>query len=69
MRKAKKEAVEISRYISLFLRDYAPNHLTGSQHTLRSYETALTLYVGFLEEQGLTPEDFGASSFDKSKNW
>jgi site-specific recombinase XerD len=67
MRKAKKEAVEISRYISLILRDYAPNHLTGSQHTLRSYETALTLYVGFLEEQGLTPEDFGASSFDKSK--
>ena len=67
MRKAKSEAVEISKHISLFLREYAPNHLTRSQHTLRSYETALTLYVGFLEEKGITPESFNASSFDKTK--
>ncbi len=67
MKKAKSEAVEISKYISLFLRDYAPNHLTGSQHTLRSYETALTLYVGFLEEAGITPENFSAASFERPK--
>ena len=67
MRKAKSEAVEISRHISLFLREYAPNHLTGSQHTLRSYETALTLYVGFLEEKGITPENFNAASFERTK--
>ena len=67
MRKANSEAVEISKYISLFLREYAPNHLTESQHTLRSYETALTLYVGFLEETGVTPEIFSASSFEKKR--
>lgn len=67
MRKAKSEAVEISRHISLFLREYAPNHLTGSQHTLRSYETALSLYIGFLEEKGITSENFNASSFSKAK--
>lgn len=67
MRKAKSEAVEISRYISLFLREYAPNHLTGSLHTLRSYETALTLYIGFLEKTGTTLENFSASSFEKTK--
>lgn len=67
MRRAKSEAVEISKYISTFLRDYAPNHLTGSQHTLRAYETALALYVGFLEENGITPENFSALSFEQSK--
>lgn len=67
MRKVKSEALEISKYISLFLREYAPDHLTGSLHTLRSYETALTLYVGFLEETGTTPESFSAASFERPK--
>ncbi len=67
MRKVKSEAVEISKYISLFLREYAPDHLTGSLHTLRAYETALTLYVGFLEETGTTPENFSAASFERPK--
>lgn len=67
MKKAKTEAVDIAKYISLFLREYAPNHLTGSPHTLRSYENALTLYVGFLEQSGITLECFEASCFDKEK--
>lgn len=67
MKKVKNEAVEITKYISLFLRDYAPNHLTGSQHTLRSYEAALTLYIGFLEESGITPENLNAACFEKTR--
>jgi site-specific recombinase XerD len=50
MKKAKSEAVSIARYIGSFLNDYAPIHMTGSTHTLKSYETAISLYLTFLEE-------------------
>lgn len=49
MKKATNEAISISRYISNFLHGYAPVYMTGSENTLRSYETALTLYLEFLE--------------------
>jgi hypothetical protein len=41
-------AVTLSRYISEFLYDYAPNMLTNSERTLKSYKDALRLYVLFL---------------------
>ena len=67
MKKPDKEAVVIASHISHFLRDYAPKHLTGSQHTIRSYENALTLYVGYLEESGISIEHFGAECFARQK--
>ena len=41
-------------YISEFLHDYALQVLTSSEHTLKSYRDALTLYIVFLEERGIT---------------
>ena len=60
------EALELSRYICAFLTQYAPGHLTNSANTLRSYETALALYVGFLEVKcGITPNNFTKECFDQ----
>lgn len=68
MSKPKKEAADISRYLSLFLEEYAPAHLTASEHTLHSYEMALTLYVGFLEDAcNITTEDFSKECFEKKR--
>ena len=61
------EAVRFSRYISDFLYDYAPNMLTNSAHTLKSYKDALVLYVLFLESIGITPQDFSRSCFERAR--
>ena len=50
MSKVNQEAIDIAKYISSFLCDYAPSQLTNSENTLHSYETALTLYIGYLED-------------------
>ena len=64
--KKNNEAIELSRHISTFISEYAPNHLTNSPNTLRSYETALTLYIGFLETKcGITPDKFSKECFDQ----
>lgn len=68
MSKLKKEAADISRYISLFLEEYAPANLTASAHTLHSYEVALTLYVGFLEDVcNVTTADLSKECFEKKR--
>ena len=67
-----KDAMELSRYISEFLTDYAPAQLTNSEHTLKSYETTLTLYIGYLEKKcEVTPEKFTQECFDRKhiENW
>lgn len=51
MKKPTKEAIEIAGYIHMFLNKYAPMHLTSSKHTLKSYRTALFLYLVFLEAE------------------
>ena len=43
MSKVNQEAIDIAKYISSFLCDYAPSQLTNSENTLHSYETALGL--------------------------
>jgi len=58
------EAYQIAKYISDFLNDYAPSFLTTSEHTLKSYKDALVLYVLFLEENGITPNDLDKSYFE-----
>lgn len=66
MKKATNEAISISRYISRFLREYAPIHITGSENTLKSYETALTLYLEFLENsKNVTVETLNWKCFRK----
>ena len=61
------EAVKFSRYISDFLFDYAPNMLTNSEHTLKSYKDALTVYILFLESEGVTPSCFTKACFERQE--
>lgn len=65
MMKNNNEAVTFSRYIAAFLYDYAPDRLTNSERTLKSYKDALTLYVLFLESEGVTPSGFTKACFEK----
>jgi site-specific recombinase XerD len=64
--KKSNEAVRISRYISEFLKDYAPNFLTHSDNTLRSYKDALTLYILFLEYEKISPGDLNRHCFERN---
>lgn len=65
MMRKNNEAVIFSRYISDFLYDYAPQMLTNSECTLKSYKDALTLYVLFLELEGITPSGFTKTCFER----
>jgi len=65
MTRSNNEAVTFSRYISDFLYDYAPNMLTNSKHTLKSYKDALTLYIHFLESESITPSAFNRACFER----
>lgn len=58
-------------YISEFLHDYAPQFLTSSEHTLKSYRDALTLYIVFLEKRGITHGSLGRHCFERGfiKEW
>lgn len=67
MSKSSQEAVDIAKYISSFLCDYAPSQLTNSEHTLHGYETALTLYIGYLEDFcGIRPSSFSKKCFEQA---
>ncbi len=67
MKRNDKEARQIAGYISEFLCSYAPDFLTNSEHTLKSYKDALALYVAFLENEGITPDCLSKSCFEKSE--
>src|SRR3972149_8207819 len=51
MKKATNESVIIARYINAFLNEYVPSQKSCSSHTLKSYQYALTLYIGFLKTE------------------
>jgi len=63
MVKRNNEAMKMARYIHDFLNDYAPKLLTTSKHTLKSYRDALSLYIKFLESEGITPSNFSKACF------
>ena len=65
------DAARLSRYMSEFLYDYAPNFLTYSPHTIKSYSDTLTLYVTFLESEGVQPQNFNREHFEQEyiKKW
>lgn len=65
--KRSDDAVKIARYISEFLDNYAPNFLTTSEHTLKSYRNALGLYISFLEGESVAPGNFSRHCFEREK--
>lgn len=64
--KVGKEAKDISREMSDFILSYAPNHLTSSPHTLKSYEVTINMYIEYLqEEQNVTPITLNNACFER----
>jgi site-specific recombinase XerD len=62
--KASSESVRIAQHINTFLNVYIPSQKTKSSHTLRSYNYALSLYLGFLETQKkIRPETLSGECF------
>ena len=62
MRKSEKEAVAIARHIKEFLNDY--EMFRKSEHTIRSHEMALSLFIAFLEAKGIGSEKLGYDCFN-----
>jgi len=67
MKKKTDDAPAIARRISEFLCDYAPQFLAGSEHTLKGYKDALTLYFQFLQDNGVSPDNL--SRWHLEKEW
>ena len=66
MMKATNESLIIARHINGFLNEYVPSQKIRSDHTLKSYQYALTLYIGFLEtEKGISPERLYGGCFSR----
>lgn len=63
--KTNNENKLIALYISTFLYDYAPNFLTQSRDTLKSYEDTLRLFVRFLEQTGIKPAALNHTHFER----
>jgi site-specific recombinase XerD len=67
MKKATNESVIIARHIYAFLNQYVPSQKTRSSQTLKSYQYALTLYIGFLEtENGIRAESLCGGCFSRT---
>lgn len=75
MKKSKNEAVLIARHINTFLNNYMPGQKTRSEHTLKSYDTAMSLYLGFLEAEkdvdssNLCAESFNSTTIEEWMIW
>ena len=73
--RATKESVTIARNINTFLNDYMPSQKTKSEYTMKSYEDAITLYLGFLEMQkgihdgNLSGECFSVANIESWLVW
>ncbi len=67
MKKATNESVMIARHINAFLNEYVPSQKSRSSHTLKSYQYALALYIGFLEtEKGISSERLCGGCFSRT---
>jgi len=75
MKKAINESVMIARHINAFLNDYVPSQKSHSSHTLKSYQYALALYIGFLKTEkkisaeSLCGECFGRTIIEEWLKW
>ena len=66
MKKALNESVIIARHINAFLNEYMPSQKSHSSHTLKSYQYALALYIGFLAtEKGISAERLCGECFSR----
>ena len=67
MKKATNESVIIARHINAFLNKYVPSQKSCSSYTLKSYQYALALYIGYLEtEKGISAESLGGGCFSRT---
>ncbi len=67
MKKATNESVIIACHINAFLNEYVPSQKSRSSHTLKSYQYALSLYIGFLEtKKGISAERLCGGCFSRS---
>lgn len=70
-----KESNEIANHINKFIRVYCPSSKTSSEHTIKSYRLALTLFMDFLEEKKkitinqLSYDCFKAETIDEWLIW
>ena len=64
-KKPSGDAAMIARRVKEFLEDYAPQFLTASEHTLKAYRDALSLYFAFLQELGIKPETLERSHLER----
>ena len=66
MKRPTRESMELAKYIHGFLAEYAPVHLTTSEHTLKNYKASLSLYLVFLQEEcGITPSRLNIGCFSR----
>ncbi len=66
MKKATNESVMIARHINGFLNEYVPSQKSRSSHTLKSYQYALALYIGFLKtERKISADSLCGGCFDR----
>ena len=75
MKKAINESIMIARHINTFLNEYVPSQKSRSSHTLKSYQYALALYIGFLNTEkkisaeSLCGECFGRTIIEEWLKW
>ena len=65
MKRASDDAMLIARRVKEFLDDYAPQFLTASDHTLKAYRDALSLFFAFLQGSGVGPGSFSRSHLER----
>ena len=62
--RATDESVSLARHINTFLNVYVPSQKSRSEHTLKSYNVTMSLYLGFLEtEKGIRSENLNGECF------
>lgn len=66
MKKASKEAYELARHIHNWLHVHTPSIQSNSPHTIRTYSTTLSLFVGFLEgKKKINPCSLNSGCFSR----
>ncbi|MBI9064926.1 MAG: tyrosine-type recombinase/integrase [Marinilabiliaceae bacterium] len=60
------QAMEIARLIFDWINTYLPNLKTNSLHTIRTYKTAVILYINYLEDKGITDKTLNMECFSVS---
>lgn len=66
MKKASKDAYELAKHIHNWLHVHTPSIQSSSPHTIRTYSTTLSLFVGFLEgKKKINPCSLSSGCFSR----